>query len=154
MKAIVAVSLFLALSGLAPYTQAQDSSPTPQQSQTTNSPAPATTLTLRQAEALALKNNPQITIGKLKALIAGQFVREERSALMPTAVLSLTAVDANPASRIAAGALNNPVLFPRAAGGAAVSQLITDFGRTTSLLKSSEYQAKAEDENSQATTAQ
>ena len=111
-------------------------------------------LTLEQAEALAIKNNPQITIGKLRALAAQQFVREQRSALLPTANLSITAVDANPGSRIAAGGLNNPVVFPRAAAGATVSQLITDFGRTTSLLSSSEYAAKAEADNAAATRAQ
>jgi outer membrane protein len=111
-------------------------------------------LTLKQAEALALKNNPQITIGKLRALVARQYVRESRSVLLPTANLSMTAVDANPGSRLTAGFLNNPILFPRAAAGASVNQLVTDFGRSTNLLSSSEYQAKAEDQNSAATTAQ
>ena len=111
-------------------------------------------LTLAQAEALAVKNNPQITIGKLRALAAQQFVREQRSALLPIANLSVTAVDANPGTRVAAGGLNNPILFPRAAAGATVSQLITDFGRATNLLSSSEYSAKAEEDNSAATRAQ
>jgi outer membrane protein len=111
-------------------------------------------LTLVQAEALALKNNPQITIGKLRALLAHQYVREARSALLPNAYLSVTAVDSNPGSRLAAGGLNNPILFPRAAAGASVGQLITDFGRSTNLLASSESQAKAEDQNAAATTAQ
>jgi outer membrane protein len=110
-------------------------------------------LTLQQAEAIALKNNPQITVGKLRALEAQQFVRETRSALLPTAYLSFTGVDANPGSRIAAGGLNNPIVFPRAAGGAAVSQLVTDFGRSTNLLSSSEFQAKAEDKTAAATVA-
>jgi outer membrane protein len=123
------------------------------------SPAPALPaslgkeLTLTQAEGLALKNNPQITIGKLRALIARQYVREARSALLPTASLSVTAVDSNPGSRISAGFLNNPILFPRAAAGASVSQLVTDFGRSTNLLSSSEYQAKAENQNAAAATA-
>jgi outer membrane protein len=112
-----------------------------------------TTLTLAQAEALALKNNPQITIGKLNALVAWQYVREARSALLPTANLTLTAVDSEPGSRITAGALNNPVLFPRAAAGATVSQLISDFGRTTNLLGSSQFRARAEDQNAAATAA-
>jgi outer membrane protein len=90
----------------------------------------------------------------LRALVARQYVREARSVLLPTANLSLTAVDSNPGSRLAAGALNNPILFPRAAAGAAVGQLITDFGRSTNLLSSSEYQAKAEDQNAAATIAQ
>jgi outer membrane protein len=117
-------------------------------------PASARELTLAQAEALALKNNPQITIGKLRALVARQYVREARSALLPTSNLSVTAVDSNPGSRLAAGALNNPILFPRAAAGATVGQLITDFGRSTNLLSSSEAQSKAEDQNAATTTAQ
>ena len=121
------------------------------------SPAAAPTgreLTLAQAEALALKNNPQITIGKLRALVAHQYVREARSALLPNAYLSVTAVDSNPGSRLSTGGLNNPILFPRAAAGATVGQLITDFGRSTNLLSSSESQAKAEDQNAIAATAQ
>jgi outer membrane protein len=128
--------------------------------QTANPPAAqsavpsGTSLTRREAEALALKKNPQITVGKLRALVAGQYVREQRSALLPTAYLSLTGVTASPGARISAGALNNPIIFPRAATGATVSQLITDFGRTTNLVSSAESSAKAEEENSAATTAQ
>lgn len=113
----------------------------------------STPLTLQQAEAIALRNNPQITIGKLRALQAQQYVRETRAALLPTAYLSLTGVDSESGSRIAAGGINNPILFTRAAGGATVSQLVTDFGRTTSLVSSSEFQAKAEDKNAAATRA-
>lgn len=143
MMRILLASLVL----LAPYCSSLDA-----QSQTTTRQE-ATPLSLAQAEAIALKNNPQISIEKLNALVAQQYVREARSALLPNAYLSVTAVAANPGSRIAAGGLNNPVLFPRAATGAAASQLITDFGRTTNLLSSSEYRAKAENETSAATTA-
>ena len=136
--------------GLA-HAQAPASAAKPQASaQTATSSTP---LTLAEAEAIALKNNPQITVGRLRALIAGQYVRESRSALLPNAYLSLTGVEANPGSRIAAGFLNNPILFPRAAGGASVNQLVTDFGRTTNLLSSSEFSAKAEDQNAAATRA-
>jgi outer membrane protein len=133
------------------YAQATN---TPGHPQVTSLPPQARTmLTLAEAEAIALKNNPQITIGRLRALAAQQYVREARSALMPNAYLSVTAVDANPGSRITAGGLNNPIVFPRAAGGASVSQLVTDFGRTTNLVSSSEYNAKAEDQNAAATRA-
>jgi outer membrane protein len=111
-------------------------------------------LTRRQAEALALKNNPQITMGKLRALEARQYAQEQRSAMLPTAYLSLTGVDSSANARIAAGGLNNPIIFPRAAGGATVSQLIADFGRTTNLVSSAQSAAKAEEETSAATTAQ
>jgi outer membrane protein len=147
MRALFQALLFLTLV-CSPLRAQSPGAPPPAPSQ------PGRTLTLTQAEALALRNNPQITIGKLRALAANQYVREARSALLPTAYLSVTAVDANPGSRIAAGGLNNPILFPRAAAGATVGQLITDFGRSTNLLSSSEYQAKAEDQNAAATTAQ
>jgi outer membrane protein len=111
-------------------------------------------LTLKEAEDLALKRNPQISVGRLQALISLQNVRETRSALMPNAYLSVTAADAHAGSRITAGALNNPIIFPRAASGVTVSQLITDFGRTNNLLASSEYQAKAADMLAQATAGQ
>jgi outer membrane protein len=117
------------------------------------SPGAGTPLTLRQAEAIAIKNNPQITIGKLRALAAEQYVREARSALLPTANVSLTAVASNPGGRITAGALNNPAVYPRAAGGVSVTQLLTDFGRTNNLLSSSEFGARAEDQNAAATRA-
>src|SRR5258708_33107038 len=70
---------------------------------------------------------------------------------MPLAYLSLTGVDAESGGRIAAGGINNPILFTRAAGGTTVSQLVTDFGRTTNLESSSEFQAKAGDKNAAAT---
>jgi len=126
------------------------------QSQVASSPsAPqSVALTLAQAEALAIKNNPQISIGNLRALVARQYVRESRSAFFPTASVNLTAVDSNPGSRVSAGTLNNPILFPRAAAGATVSELVTDFGRSSNLLSSSEFSAKAEDANSAATRAQ
>jgi len=132
---------------------AQAPSPPPSAAGTSAAAGVGTPLTLQQAEAIALKNNPQITIGKLRALVAQQFVREARSALLPTANISLTAVDSNPGGRITAGALNNPTVFPRAAGGVSVSQLVTDFGRTNNLLSSSEFGAKAEDQNAAATRA-
>jgi len=111
-------------------------------------------LTLEEAEAIALRNNPEITVGKLEALQAKEFVRETRSAFYPQANLSVTAVTSNPGSRIAAGYLTNPTVYPRAAAGASVSQLITDFGRTQNLLSSSEFIAKAADQNALATKQQ
>jgi outer membrane protein len=151
------ISLVAMLSILLAGERAVAQMPTPAAKGPAAQPVPSGTtssLTLQQAEAIAVRNNPQITIGKLRALVAQQFAREQRSALLPNAFLSLTAVDANPGSRIAAGFLNNPTVFPRAAGGVTVEQLITDFGRTTTLLSSSQYTAKAEDESAAATRLQ
>jgi outer membrane protein len=111
-------------------------------------------LTLQEAEAIALQKNPQITVGRLQALEAREFVREVRSAMLPQVGLSVTAVDSDPGSRIAAGYLTNPTVYPRAAAGASVSQLITDFGRTQNLVSGSVFAAKAQDENAVATQQQ
>jgi outer membrane protein len=111
-------------------------------------------LSLKQAEALALKNNPQISVARLMALASQQVTREVRSSLWPTATANLTAVDADPGSRITAGGLNNPIIYQRAAAGVMVSQLITDFGRTTNLAASATLAAKAENQNSIATKEQ
>ena len=111
-------------------------------------------LTLEEAEAIAFRSNPEITVGKLQALEAREFVRETRSALLPQANLSVTGVTSNPGTRISAGYLTNPTVYPRAAAGASVSQLITDFGRTQNLLSSSEFAAKAADQNAMATKQQ
>jgi outer membrane protein len=111
-------------------------------------------LTLQEAEAIALQKNPQITVGRLQALEAREFVREARSAMLPQVGLSVTAVDSDPGSRISAGYLTNPAIYPRAAAGASVSQLITDFGRTQNLVSSSVFTAKAQDENGVATQQQ
>jgi outer membrane protein len=108
-------------------------------------------LTIEQAEQIALRNNPNISVARLLALATAQQVREARSVEMPTAIGSLTAVDAHPNSRIAAGALNNPIVYERAAGGLTVSQLITDFGRTHNLVLSAKSSAKAQLESERAT---
>jgi outer membrane protein len=111
-------------------------------------------LSLKQAEALALKNNPQISVARLTALASQQVTREVRSNLWPTATVNLTAVDADPGSRITTGGLNNPVIYQRAAAGVTVNQLITDFGRTSNLTASANLAAKAEDQNAVATKEQ
>jgi outer membrane protein len=111
-------------------------------------------LTLKEAERLALKRNPLISVARLNALAAQQVTREARSSLWPTASLDLTGVDARSGSRITAGGLNNPIIYERAAEGARISQLITDFGHTTNLAASAAYQAKAEDQNAMAAKEQ
>jgi outer membrane protein len=111
-------------------------------------------LTLKDAEALAIKNNPQISVARLIALASLQVTREVKSNLWPTATGDITGVDAQSGSRLTAGALNNPILYERAAAGVMVTQLITDFGRTTNLLSSANYAAKAENQNAMATKEQ
>jgi outer membrane protein len=137
--------------------QSMPSAPMPQpQSRPAALPAPANgaELSLKDAQDIALKNNPTISVARLNALASKQVTREVRSNLWPTATVDLTAVDAHPGSRITAGGLNNPVLYQRAAAGATVSQLITDFGHTRNLVASANLAAKAEAQDAIATKEQ
>jgi outer membrane protein len=108
-------------------------------------------LTVKDAEALALKNNPAISVARLSALASEQVTREVRSNLWPQAYASLTGVNARNNSRITAGGLNNPTVYTRAAGGATVTQLITDFGHTTNMVAGARLQARADEQSAVAT---
>jgi len=118
--------------------------------QTSATPTP---LTLQQAEQIAVKNNPRIAVARLLALAQGQVTRETRAAELPTVTANLTAVEPHQGSRITAGALNNPIVYQRAAGGLTVSQLVTDFGRTHNLVATAALRAQAQASAQSATTA-
>jgi len=108
-------------------------------------------LTLKQAEQMAVGNNPQVTVAHLLALAQHQVYRETRSAELPTANAAITAVEAEEASRISAGSLTSSRLFEHAGAGGGFSQLITDFGKTRNLVASSALQEKAQNANALAT---
>jgi len=107
---------------------------------------PSTPLSLAQAEQAALANHPQVQAAQFTARAAHEVVREARAAYFPTAFGSVTGAAAENGSRIAAGGLNNPVIFDRFAGGVTVGQLVTDFGRTHALVESSSLNAQAQEQ--------
>ena len=109
-------------------------------------------LTQADAEKLAIKNNPRVSVGRLLAQAQHQVVRETRAAELPTGVANLTAEDAKNASRISAGSLTASRLFEHAGAGGGFTQLITDFGKTSNLVASSKLEEKAQNANALATT--
>lgn len=111
-------------------------------------------LSLREAEAIAIKNHPRIRSAHFTAMAARQVVTEVGSALYPSFFGSITGAGAADNSRIAAGSLNNPVIFNRFATGFTINQMVTDFGRTGNLRDSSKLRAQAQEETAQATRAQ
>jgi outer membrane protein len=135
--------------GAGSETPSSVEAPTPQTSQ--SQPGPMR-LTRTQAEQLAIKNNPRISVGRLLALAQHQVYRETRAAELPNLNGAITAVDANEGSRIGAGALTASRLLEHAGAGVNVSQLITDFGRTINLVSSSKLLEKAQNANALATT--
>ncbi len=109
-------------------------------------------LTQSEAEKLAIKNNPRVSVARLLALAQHQVVRETRAAQLPTGSASITAEDAEDASRISAGSLTASRLFTHTGAGGDFTQLITDFGRTSNLVASSKLQEKAQNASALAST--
>ncbi len=100
-------------------------------------------LTRADAERLGLTNNPRIHISQLIAKVQHQVVRERRADELPNLNGSLTGVAAQEASRILSGSLTASRLLNHAGGGVQLSQLITDFGRTSNLVAAAKLQEKA-----------
>jgi outer membrane protein len=109
-------------------------------------------LTRQQAEQLALKNNPRISVAALLALTQKQMVREAHSAELPALNGNVMAEDAEEGTRLSAtGSLAASRLLYHVGAGLDLNQLITDFGRTPNLVASYALQAKASEQNAQAT---
>jgi outer membrane protein len=145
------------LSGAALVAQTPTAAPSPGPQPQVKLPATGTgmRLTVQDAEALAFKNNPQISVYRLLYLASNQVTREQKAAYYPEVHGSLTAVEPNDeGARITAGNLNNPSVYERAAGGVTMSQLVTDFGRTHNLVASAALRAKAANMNAAATAEQ
>src|SRR5476649_1027805 len=72
-------------------------------------------LTLAQAHALALQTEPSIQMAALRALAADETIRETQAAYYPSivgvATAARTAHNAADNTRLAAGGINNPVIF-------------------------------------------
>jgi outer membrane protein len=146
MKILFRTSVLLAVLALIPPLATAQNAASP-----TAPPAPPPgqpqALTLADAEKIALANHPQIQTAQNLALAAKQQVRQVQSSYYPQANGSLTGAAAMPDSRIAAGGLNNPIIYDRESNGLLVGQLLTDFGRTHELVKSSDLHAQAQQES-------
>jgi outer membrane protein len=118
-------------------------------------PAGATTgtpsLTRQQAEAMALRDNPRISVGHLLSLAQGQGVRVARSAELPQLNGSITGEGAYDGSRLASGGLSSTRLLQHVGGGVMLEQLLTDFGQTRNRVASSRLEQQAQQSREQAT---
>ncbi len=110
-------------------------------------------LTLKEAEQMALGKHPRIGAARFTAQAANQVTAEVRSNYMPQAFVGATGAGALDNSRIAAGGLNNPIIYDRLATGLTVSQFITDFGRTSNLVASSKLRAEAANQDTETARA-
>jgi outer membrane protein len=116
---------------------------------------PVEAISLEQAKAEALRNHPAYAAAQLRSLLAKESLKETQAGYYPTANGFVDAVDAgSDNTRILAGGLNNPSVYDRVGEGIAVYQLITDFGRTTSLSKGAKSQVRAAGEGEEASREQ
>ncbi len=108
-------------------------------------------LSLQDAEAMALKNHPQLLASQAAYRRSDQITTENRAAYYPALNGEIAAAQAEQNSRLGAGVLNDPRLFNHFGAGLTLSQLITDSGRTPNLVANAKLNAQAGREDSRAT---
>jgi len=108
-------------------------------------------LTLQEAEAIAIKNHPQIQAAQNELNFSRQQVVVNRAPYYPNVRGEITGSQANADARIGAGDLTASRLFTRVGPGVVVNQLITDSGRTPSLVASARFQSQATEQTLTAT---
>lgn len=111
-------------------------------------------ITLDQAQEVALRNHPRIASATATAEASRSVVKEVRAAYFPTLSGNVTGVGAEHGSAVSAGALTTSSLFSRGSTGFQASQLVTDFGRTSSLAASAKLRSASQDQDVTYTRAQ
>ncbi len=111
-------------------------------------------LTRAEAEDMAVRNNPRLTVSRLLTLAQEQTVREARAAELPLVNGFLTGEQANNGARFGYSSLSSTRLLTHAGGGVVVSQLVTDFGRTHNLVASARLETEAQRSQEAATRNQ
>ncbi|WP_051669564.1 TolC family protein [Bryobacter aggregatus] len=105
---------------------------------------PSRTLTLQEATEAALQHHPRLASASLTAQAEATRVTQAKAAFGPNLSLNATGAGAEQGTALAAGTLQTSALASRAAVGAALTQLITDFGRTMKLAESAKFRAEAQ----------
>jgi outer membrane protein len=146
MRAVLFGLALAAVVGVPSLAAAQTTPPS-------QAPQPPSTLTLAEAIQRALANHPSVLAAEDVAKAAAAATAESKSTRYPTVFGSVTAVDALANSRIAAGGLNNPIIFDRYSNGVALSQLVTDFGRSGNLVDSATLHQQAREKDVDAVRA-
>jgi len=111
-------------------------------------------ISLTQAQQTALRNHPRIASAALIAEASRAAVSEVRSAYYPTLSGNITGVGSEHNSTLSAGFVTTSSIYSRAASGVVASQLLTDFGRTSSLEQSAKLRNASQNQNVINTRAQ
>lgn len=111
-------------------------------------------VSLTEAQKIAVRNHPRIASAELAAQASGFVVKQVHSAYYPTLSGNVTAVGTEHGSVLSAGAVTTSSIYSRQASGFVANQLLTDFGRTSSLERSAKVRNSAQDQNVTNTRAQ
>jgi outer membrane protein len=111
-------------------------------------------ISLAQAQQIALRNHPRIASAELAAEASGFAVKQVRSAYYPTLSGNVTGVGTEHGSVLSAGAVTTSSIYSRQASGIVANQLLTDFGRTSSLEQSAKLRNSSENRKVTHTRAQ
>ena len=100
---------------------------------------------------MALQNHPRIAAAQNEVNYANQQITVNRAGYYPDINADVTGSQGNNMARIGAGDLPSSRLFSRFGQGVIIRQMITDSGRTPSLVASSRLSAQAAGQSAQAT---
>jgi outer membrane protein len=133
MKYVLPIFIIL---GITPVAWAEE---------TANNAATPPVLSLEEAQAIALKQHPEILSSDYRTKASKQAVKEARANYFPQANANAVRAFADDGTRLAAiGGINNPTVLDRGSYGVGVSQLITDFGRTNHQVDAAKAQVEAQ----------
>jgi outer membrane protein len=123
--------------------------------QSTSTLTTSQTLTLIDAETTALANQPRILAAQLRARASAERIPEARAGLLPMVGFNATGVRvADAGTSTAAGNITTSSISDRFAYGGNLTQLVTDFGRTSALIDSARSNAEAQNDLATLTRAQ
>jgi outer membrane protein len=111
-------------------------------------------ISLQEAQQLALRNHPRIASAALAAQASGFAIQEVHSAYYPVLSGNVTGVGSEHNSVLSAGAVTTSSIYSRGATGVVGNQLLTDFGRTSSLEQSAKLRNASQNQNVSNTRAQ
>jgi outer membrane protein len=111
-------------------------------------------LTLEEAQTMALRNHPKIAAAGFAEKAAEAVTAQVRAAFRPTITGNVTGARALYATSVASGNITTSSVNSRLSGGLLITQMLSDFGRTASQVKSAREREDAIKENTLATRAQ
>ncbi|MCZ2149824.1 MAG: TolC family protein [Bryobacterales bacterium] len=104
-------------------------------------------ISLAQAQQIALRNHPRIASAAFSAEAGRAVVNQVRAAYYPALSANVTAVGSQHNATLSSGFVTTSSLYSRGATGITANQLLTDFGRTSSLEQTARLRNASQNQN-------